>query len=168
MKISITVVIILTTFLCILPFLWFMLIGKNTARKKEKIFRDLIKEQDLTISQQEQWNNNFVGIDEGKKVLTFIKLNSLQNQILKINLKDVTSCQISKVTRDFKRDKKVESELQTLHLELTYNSSKPKEFFCFYDIEEQLSEDFEMKRAEKWQQIINQNIVKSKTNSIAA
>ncbi len=168
MKISITVVIILTTFLCVLPFLWFMLIGKNATRKKEKIFRDLIKKENLSLSQEEQWNNNFLGIDETKKVLTFITLNSLQTNILNIDLKDVKSCQINKVTRDFKRDKKVESELQTLHLELTYNSSKPKEVLTLYNIEDQLSEDFEIKRAEKWQQIINQNLVKSKTNTLAA
>ncbi len=168
MKISLIVIIILTTLLCVLPIIGFMLVGKNATRKKEKAFRDLLKKDNLTLSQEEQWNNNFIGIDEGKKVLAFIKLNALQNHISKIDLKDLKSCQINKVTRDFKRDKKVESELQTIQLELTFNTSKPKEFFDFYDIQEQLSEDFELKRAEKWEHIINQNIPKSKTNSLAA
>lgn len=167
MKISITVIIILTTLLCVLPFVWFMLIGKTNAKKKEKIFKMLTKERGLSISQHEQWNNNFIGIDVTINALIYIKLTDLGPQSLKMDLNTIKSCQINKVTRDYKRDKKVESELQSLQLELTLPSNS-KEILYFYDINEQFSEDFEMKRAEKWQFTINQMIMKKSSNNLAA
>ncbi len=168
MKISLTVMIILTTSLCVLPFLWFMLIGKNTARKRKNIFKNLVKQHQFQISQKEQWNSNFIAIDDTQKMLLFIKLKPTGNEVFKINLNEVRACHVNKVTRDFKRNKKVESELQTIHLEFTFTNHKPMQILNFYDIIEEFSEEFEMKRAEKWQQVITQNILISKTNSLAA
>lgn len=168
MKLSESVMTILMIVLGILPFIWFTYLGKKVSGKSKNIINDLLKKEDFNFNQKELWNHNFIGIDEVKNKLLFIKLSSGENSIERINLNEVKSCQINKTTRDYKREKKMESELQTLSLELTFIVGKPKMILNFYDINDSLSEDFEMKRAEKWQQIILQNIAKSKTASIAA
>ena len=168
MKISMSVMIVFTTIFCVLPFAWFMLIGKNNARKKEKLFKDAVKNDDLHFTTKEQWNNNFIGIDESKNILVFIKLINQETSILKIDLKRLKSCQINKKTRDFKREHRMETELQALDLELSFLLKNEITTLNFYDINDQLSEDFEMKRAEKWQTIIQQSKPGVKENQRAA
>lgn len=168
MKLSESFITILMIILGITPFIWFTYLGRKALGKSKNIIKDLLKKEDFNFNQKEFWNHNFIGIDEAKNKLLFIKLSSGENQIERINLNEVKSCQISKTTKDYKREKKMETELQTLNLELTFTSVKPKLILNFYDIDEKLSEDLELKRAEKWQQLILQNVTKSSNQIIAA
>jgi hypothetical protein len=145
-----------------------MLIGKTKTSKKGNLFKQLVKQESLTLTSTEQWNNNFIGVDETNKIVIFIKLLESENQINKVNLNDLVSSRINKVTRDFKKDKKMESELQSIDLELGFRSKKPNLNLRFYDIEDNFSEDFEMKRAEKWQQLILKNSIQTNQKSTAA
>lgn len=168
MKISLTLVTIVITLLAVLPFFWFMLIGKNTERKHKKRLEEIIKGENLILNQKEQWNNNFIGIDETKKVLLFVKLDTLDHITQKIDLHDIKSCHINKITRDFKIDKKMESELLTLNLDLTFVTGKPDITLNFYEIKDYFSEEFEMKRAEDWETLIKKHIHKQTMNVSAA
>lgn len=68
MKISMSVMIILTTlFLCGTIFMVHAY-RKNATRKKEKLFKDAIKGENLSFNNKEQWNNNFIGLDESQNV----------------------------------------------------------------------------------------------------
>ncbi len=162
------VMIILTTLFCVLPFAWFMFIGKNNTRKKEKLFKDAIKDENLSFNTKEQWNNNFIGIDESKNILMFIKLINQETSILKIDLNEIKTCQINRKTRDFKREKKMETELQSLDLELVFLMKSDSITLNFYDINDDFSEDLEMKRAEKWQALIQQSKPEISSNKRAA
>lgn len=155
MKLSETVLTVIITILGILPFIWFTYLGKKAGSKSKKEIKGLLQNEQMKFSASEYWNHHFIGIDEAKMQLVFVKLAATGNQVEKVDLNDVKSCHIDKITRDFKREKKVEQELQTLNLELTLVSSKAKVIFNFYDINEHLSEEFEMKRAEKWQEAIH-------------
>ena len=168
MKLSENFITILISLLGILPFILFTYLGRKASIKSKRIIKDLLKKEDFNCNQKELWNNNFIGIDEAKNTLLFIKLTTPQNQIERINLNEVKSCLINKTTRDYKRDKKIEYELQTLNLELTFISDKTKLTLNFYEITDMFSEDFEMKRAENWQKLILQHAVKSKASDIAA
>jgi len=134
-----------------------MLIGKNNARKKEKLFKDAVKNENLSFNTKEQWNNNFIGIDESKNILIFIKLINQETSVLKIDLKRLKSCQINRKTRDFKKENKMETELQSLGLELSFLMKSEINTLNLYDINDRFSEDLEMKRAEKWQTLIQQS-----------
>lgn len=168
MKISTTLVTLVITLLGVLPFFWFMYIGKNATLKHKKMLAGIIESENLTLNQKEQWNNNLIGIDETKKVLLFLKLATSENQITKIDLHDIKSCRINKITRDFKKDKKIESELQMLNLDLTFASRKPDVTLNFYDIKDNFSEEFEMKRVEKWETLIKKHTNKTAMNVSAA
>lgn len=167
MKLSENLITVLIILLCVLPFAWFMLIGKNRASKSKKVIRDLIKNDHLKMDNEEFWNQNFIGIDTAQNKLVFITLENEGNLIINIDLNDLKSCQINKISNDVKRDNKVESELQKLMLEVTFISKKPNVSLVFYDIEDNSSEDFEMRRAEKWQQLIASHI-KKRNQHIAA
>lgn len=166
MKISISVMIIFTTLFCVLPYLWFILIGKNNSKKNEKLFKDVIKGENVSFNTKEQWNNNFIGIDESKNILMFIKLINQEASSLKIDLNQLKSCQINRKTRDYKKEKKMETELQSLDLELTLKSDTI--MLHFYNTNDQFSEDMEMKRAEKWQTLIEQSKLKPISHKKAA
>lgn len=157
MKLSENVMTGLMIVLGILPFIWFTYLGKKASGKSKNKIKELLKKEDLNFGEKEFWNHNFIGIDEVKHQLLFVKLTPTENHITRLDLHDVKSCLIQKTTRDFKIDKRSESELQMLNLDFTFVSNKPKESLNFYDITEGLSEDFEMKRAEKWQQEIQKN-----------
>lgn len=160
MKLSEHLITLLIILLCVLPFAWFMLIGKNRASKNKKAIRDLIKNDHLKMDNEEFWNQNFIGIDTVQNKLVFVTLKNEGSLIININLNDVKSCQINKISNDIKRDNKMESELQKMTLEVTFISKKPNESLVFYDLDDNLSEDFEMRRAEKWQQLIASQIKK--------
>ena len=168
MKISLTLVTLVITLLGVLPFFWFMYIGKNADRKHKKVLEELIKGENLILNQKEQWNNNLIGIDETKKSLLFVKFAGSEKLITKIDLHDLKSCHINKITRDFKKDKKMESELQTLNLDLAFVSRKPDVTLNFYEIKDNFSEEFEMNRAEKWETLIKKYTNKQALNVSAA
>ena len=167
MKTSELVITILITILSIFPFVWFTYLGRKRMSKAKKAIDELTKAQNLNFHLKEQWNNSFIGIDEQKKVLFYTKVKSEENESFRIDLNDVKSCKILKDTRDYRREKKIESELQKLDLELELYG-KPNLNINLYNIEDKLSEDFEMKRAELWQRNIFKNISKNATNSSAA
>ena len=148
-------ILIFTTLFVVLPYLWFILIGKINSNKNDKLFKDVIKREKMSFNTKEQWNNNFIGIDESKNILMFIKLINQETSFSKIDLNKLKSCQINRKTMDLKKEKKTESKLQSLDLELIMKSDTIT--LHFYDTNDQFSEDMEMKRAEKWQTLIEQS-----------
>ncbi len=153
-----SVIIILTTLFCVLPYLWFVFIARTNTKKIKKQIKDAIKSENVSFSKKEQWNNNFIGIDESKNLLMFLKMNSQETPFLRIDLNELKSCQINRKSRDFKKEKKMETELQSLDLELTFFTEKEAIILNFYNMKDEFSEDFEMKRIEKWQVLIQQKI----------
>jgi len=168
MKISMSVMIILTTLFCVIPFAWFIPIGKINTRKKEKQFKDAIRDDHLSFNTKEQWNNNFIAIDESKKILMFIKLMNKETFILKIDLNQIKSCQINRQTRDFKKEKKIATELQSLDVEVTFLTKEEFVTLNFYNIKDEFSEAFELKRTEKWQALIQQSKLNIRLTKCAA
>ncbi|TVZ59897.1 hypothetical protein NA63_2439 [Flavobacteriaceae bacterium MAR_2010_105] len=154
MKIPMIVMIIIITLLCVLPYLWFIQIGKNNTKKKQKLFTDATKAENVSVNTKEQWNNNFIGIDTSKNILVFIKIVDQETIFYKIDIRQIKSCEINIKTRDYKTEKKVETKLQSLSLELAIASQIEPVILNFYDINEEFQEDFEMKRAEKWKTLI--------------
>ena len=157
MKISISMIFIITTLFCLLPYLWFILIGKTNTKKQEKLFENAIKGENASLNTKEQWNNNFIGIDESKNILIFLKYINQEASFLKIDLNQIKSCQINSKTKDYHKEKKIETQLQTLDLELVISLKNETIILNFYDVNDSFSEDLEMKRAEKWQTLINKN-----------
>ena len=168
MKISMSVIIILTILFCVLPCIWFVFVGKNNEKNIKKQLKDAIKREKMSFSVKEEWNNKFIGIDEIHNSLLSLKMNSLEPDFSRIDLMEVKNCKIIAKTREFIHDKKKVTALRLLEMELTFLTDKEPVILNFYDSDIDIHEDFELKRAEKWLALVKQNIDKVKLNKIAA
>lgn len=160
MKISMMVIIIVTTLFCLLPYVWFIMSGQTSIKKKEKQFIKIIKDLNLSFEIKEQWNNNFIGFCQQKNVLIFIKLNNQEHKLFNIELKQIKSCQILATAQTLVKDNKSVSKLRGLDLELIMQANQAPLILNFYDSNEEFTEDLELKRAQKWESLINQNTLK--------
>ena len=156
MKISITVVMILTTLFCLLPYVWFIMVGQINTKKKETQFTNIVKALQLSFTEKEQWNHNLMGYDKGQNTLTFIKLMNEEYKAVTIQLKQLKSCQIQIKTQALINDKKRASKLLTLDLELLMKTNEAPIILNFYNYQEEFTEDLELKRAQKWETLIEQ------------
>ena len=168
MKISMSVITVITLLFCLIPYIWFILAEINTNKKAEKQFKEALNRKNVFLSIQEQWKNNIIGFDASKNFLVFLTINSYETSFLTIELSALKSCQIIQQTRNFMKDKKNEIELQSLHLELTFLTEREPVFLNFYDCNVEYHEYYELRRAEKWQTLIEQSMLQSSLDKIAA
>ena len=167
MKFSIPFVVALVTVSIFLPYLWFIFIEKKEAIKRKNYFKDILKNQNLKLTQEETWNNNFIGLDELQKKIIFMKLETGSIPVI-IDLNDIKVCHIIKTEKEYKKDKKPLKTLEKVDLELIYFSKNPYLILNFFDTNEEFSENLEMARAEKWHLLITNNILKKDNYKRAA
>ena len=156
MKISLIIISALLVLSAFLPFILFIYNGtKNTVSIKKQA-NDLIKNNGISYSQKEVWRKNFIGISSDNKALTSIKFSAKDPCILRdINLNEVKQCNIIKNYNNANKS----LFLKSLDLELVYKSSaKLNIVIKFFNIDDDLSEDFEMQRIEKWHGLIKNAI----------
>ena len=166
MKTSVVILSIILTLSVFLPFLLFILNGtKNTASTKKHI-NALLKDNGFIYPLKEIWRKNFIGISNDNKILTYINLNKEKTVINNINLHDLKQCNIIK---NYNKDKDQVVRLKNLGLELVYNSPINKNLTIpFFYIDDDLSEDFEMQRIEKWNSLILNAIKSQSVSKIAS
>ena len=152
MKISVVIISTILTLSVFLPFLLFIYNGtKNTSSTKKHI-AFLIKDNGIIYSLKEIWRKNFIGISNDNKILTYINSNGEQASINTINIEDLKQCNIIK---QHKKDKDNVVRLKSLELELIYKLPISKNLTIpFFNIDEDLIEDFEIQRIEKWHNLI--------------
>ena len=167
MKIPMSIMFPLVIMSVVLPYLWFIFISRKSSRANKKQVESIIKKEHLTLNVKEQWNDSFIGIDEKKNILLFYK--SLENKHIEhtIDLNDVTACKVNKAVINSKKGNKTITTLQTLDLELDHKSKKLRTILHFYNVNDFFGEDFEIKRAEKWLQLILQHCNKPPLNEAA-
>lgn len=163
-----SVIHILTILFCVVPLIWIVLIGKNNNNKINKRFKNAIKRENLSFSLKEQWSNNFIGLETSKNTLVFVKLDSEESAILKINLAEVKSCEIKIKSREYIKDKQKETVLELLDLELTFYNEGASIVLNLYDSNGDFSENYEVDRAERWQNLIEQIILNKSFHKRAA
>ncbi|GGD30673.1 hypothetical protein [Flavobacterium orientale] len=70
---------------------------------------------------KEQGNTNFIRLNQSQNSLLFTKRISLEAAFLKIDLDQLKSGEINRMTGVFKKEKKMETELRSLELEVFKN-----------------------------------------------
>lgn len=157
MKISMTVVIIATTVLCLVPYLLFILTGNTSSKKRDTLFKEFLAAEKLSLTLKEQWNDSLIGIDQVQKILIFIKVIDYKTTTLRIDLNQLVHCTINKNYKNIKINKDLEAVLQRVDLALTCKPSGEITVIPLYNNEDLFSENLEIKRAEKWQELILAN-----------
>ncbi|WP_157757652.1 hypothetical protein [Pseudalgibacter alginicilyticus] len=166
MKISLIIVSTLLILSVFVPILLFILNGtKNTSNIKKQI-NTLIKDNGITYDIKEIWRKNFIAIDNNHKIISSIQFNENEPFISIINLADVKQCHVIKDSNIIK-GKPV--SLKKLDLEFIFKSStKPNAIINFFNIDNDLTEDFELQRIEKWQALINKAITEPQIARMAS
>lgn len=160
MKVSLIFISVLLILSVFFPLFLFIYNGfKNTSNIKKRM-NSLIKNNGISYAEKEIWHNNFIGISNDKTKITYVHFNADQPKISTIDLTEIKECHILK--SQFKeRDKII--RLQNLDLEFIYKTSnKPQEIINFFNLDEDLSEDYELQRIEKWHKLIFNAIPKQR------
>jgi len=132
---------------------------KNTSNIKHRI-ESLLKNNGIICTTKETWHHNFIGISNDNTKLTYVHFNTEQPKISTIDLTEIKECHILK--SQFKERNKI-IRLQNLDLEFIYKTSnKPHEIINFFNLDEDLSEDYELQRIEKWHKLIFNAIPKQR------
>ena len=153
MKISLIIISTLLVLSVFLPFLYFVLNEIKNGVNIKKLTHGLIKNNGIIYRQKEVWRKNFIGISSDNKHVTSINFSANKSgDVCDINLYDIKQCNIIK---HYNNGVNNSLALKSLALEFVYKASgKPNMFINFFDIDEDLSEDFELQRIEKWHKLI--------------
>lgn len=157
MKISLMIISTLLVLSVFLPFILFIYNGTKNTISIKKQANALIKNNGIVYGDKDVWRKNFIGISNDNKVVTSIKFSAKTLGIVSdINLNEVKQCNIIK---NYDNGANKSMSLKSLSLELVYkSSSKPNIVINFFNIDDDLSEDFEMQRIEKWHGLIKNAI----------
>jgi len=138
-----------------IPFFLFNMSGKSASKKVKEAAKALSTKNKLTISQSELWGNSYIGIDEKEQKIVFLKFS--ENEIYErvVAISSIKDCMILEQRKFFKVKNKKDSHLEKLDLKITLKSGQSFEL-NFYDEKLNYSEDFEVKRVQKWKSLINQ------------
>ncbi|MFI0429829.1 hypothetical protein [Mariniflexile sp. HMF6888] len=167
MKTSLVIISTLLVLSVFLPFILFIYNGTKNAVSIKKQANVLIKNNGLVYNLKEVWRKNFIGISNDNKIITYIKFNSDKSSVINnINSNDIKQCNIIK---SYNNGANKSLSLKSLGLEFIYKSStRPNLIITFFNIDDDLNEDFELQRIEKWHVLIKKAISEPQMAKIAS
>ena len=141
---------------CFCSLLIFSWIKPVSCKPIKNRIDSLIKNNGIIYTTKETWHHNFIGISNDNTKLTYVHFNTDEPKISTIDLTEIKECHILK--SQVKEKEKI-IRLKNLDLEFIYKASnKPNVIINFFNLDDDLSEDYELKRVEKWQQIIKTSL----------
>ncbi|WP_111307833.1 hypothetical protein [Confluentibacter sediminis] len=166
MKISLVIISTLLVLCVFVPFIIFIYNGTKNTLSIKKQAHLLIKNNGIIYSVKDVWRKNFIGISSDNKTLTYIHFKLNKPFIIDISLADLKQCHIIK---NYNNGTNKTTSLKSLDLEFIYKSaSKPNTIINFFNVDDDLNEDFEWQRIEKWQQLIKASIPQQIISKIAS
>ncbi|NJX14147.1 hypothetical protein [Tamlana crocina] len=157
MKTSLIIISALLVLCVFVPFFLFIYNSSKHTSKIKQLVKSFSKSENHNYTAQEFWRKNFIGITENN-VLTVAQIKDDVPQIFETNLNEIASC---KVIKEYAASKDHKSHLKSLGLELKYKQASLQPLFIqFFDVDLDVTEDFEMQRIEKWHELINQAVAK--------
>lgn len=157
MKIDILIVHFAVVAAVAIPYILFVLAAARQRKHLRLRFDKEAKDLDLKCDQVDRWNSNIIGIDKTRQKILFVQRRREEISVQVIDLKTVKSSLLLHQTGTVKINKKNEEILQKVEVELSmYNGDK--QIVSFFDYDVTYYQDYEMKNAGKWSQIINESI----------
>ena len=123
----------------------------------------LLKTSGVVYGTTDVWRKNFIGLSKEKNTLTYINFKDEKPQINHVALQDIKQCNILKSYNN-----NANAALKNLDLELVSISSKSNVVINFFNLDEDLIQDFELPRIEKWQQLIKDALTDQTANKLAS
>ncbi|GGD58008.1 hypothetical protein [Muriicola marianensis] len=148
---------ILTT-LVFLPFFYIAYLGKQQSKKKYKIFQKEARRLGFYLDEHEHWGNTLIGLDRTRSKLIYMRI--LPGELFKVEipLESIEKCNVLIERNRRKTNGNVSFDLVRVDLELIHTKPAEKSTLLnLYDRDGQVSQDFEVERAEKWKKLIEKN-----------
>lgn len=166
MKTSLVIISTLLILSVLVPFAIFIFNSSKTSVRIKKQSQSLLKSNGIVYDTTEIWRNNFIGMSNDKKTLTYINFSKDIPALINISLEDIKQCNI---VRGFNTGSNNSQSLKNLELEFVSKSgTKSNTSINFFNIDEDLREDFEMPRIEKWQQLVKSALTEQSVNKMAS
>lgn len=158
MKLDILIVDFAIVAAVFVPYLLFIIIGRKETNKLKNKFQEEAKKNELKILEKDSWNNNIIGLDkEASKILLVQKRRDGWVTEL-INLREIQGSKILKEVLPVKIEKRTEEVLQRIDLELRLYNGLTR-VVNLYNCEETYEQDYELKHSEKWNSLINSQLI---------
>lgn len=151
--------------LFVVPVIYIQSVQKNKSRKFLADFTNLAAQQQLIMSQHDLWKHCYaIGIDSRANKLFYIKKAAdTEDQVL-VNLSELAACSVVNINRNI-HDNRVIDRLELL---LSFRNNRlPKQTLEFYNGENSMALNDELRLLEKWNTIINSSIEANKKTSPA-
>ena len=158
MNIELMLVSAILVVLIFIPFVLLPLLRNSDRKKLEKKFREEEKNYNITTQLKENWNQNYIGLDLTEKKLLFIQKSEEEFVVELIDLKLVNSCTSNIEELTIQKEGKTESLLRRVNLEFSFRNSGLKKSINLFDYDLHFTQDLEVKHAEKWAELINQQL----------
>lgn len=158
MNIEIIAVNIIVTALVFVPYMLFIYIGQQDFRKINNEFRKMASKHALKIDIKDRWNLNAIGIDSDQQKLLFVQRRDNEFFISLINLSGIQKCEVCHHSELLLVRGAKEQVLQTVELEFIQNNKEDKLILSLFNTEINMGQDYELKHAQKWNTIINNNL----------
>ncbi len=136
-----------------IPFFLFSSAGRNGRKKIKAQIKLVVTQNNLNISESENWGNMYIGLDTEQGKFLFLKLQASENLEQLIDLNTISGCQITEKRKVIKTHGKKEMLLEKLDLKILHKNGDNL-ILNFYDMDEDRKEDFELQRIEKWKALV--------------
>ncbi len=145
--------------LLVAPIIFFQRKRKAKKRRLLQDFTAKANEQELAIGPHEFWAPYYaIGLDPVKKKLLYTRhVEGVEQQVL-VDLLEVSSARVINLSKD-SNDGRI---IDRIDLAFAYrNTKRPEKMVEFYNKEESLNLNDELRLAEKWMKLVNENIATS-------
>ena len=145
--------------LCFSPFFYMAMRGK---KREKKFFQSLLnkaKQLNFNVTDYEISGNIIIGLDDTNKELFFLKKINNEERLQHLNLKEIKSLRLNNANRIEGSGKNQQKVLDKLQLVFTYTKSgSPEVIFEFFNSDESLILNGELKLIEKWAKILKEEL----------
>lgn len=149
-------------FLAVIVLIIFAVIKYNAIRKKQKfkkIFHNLGKENEINISEFDNWKHYALGIDRHLKKILYLNNSKGAEKAIIINLSLIKSVEMQENSRHVKSANGDLRVLDSLGLKVNMKSKDAVPVILeFYNSDNSALRHHEMDTAEKWKQIIEKEM----------
>lgn len=137
----------------------FIIPSVNTKRKEKKMLHTLTKmaeQQHCIITKTEIIGDSVLALDEKNAVIFFLRQLKDQQTTEYIQLNDILVCNVLNQAKSFKNKGADYKQIERLGLQFVcIDKSKQNIIWEFYNIEDSMHMNIELKRLEEWKSIVN-------------
>lgn len=138
-----------------IPYMILVMLGNRDYKKIDQNFHEEVRKNNLKIDFRDRWNLNAIGLDSHQEKLLLVQRRDHDFFIDLLDLKNFKTSSLLIQRKMIKINGQEELLLQKIDLELLHLNGEEKVLLSFFDHDFHYDQDYEIKHAEKWRDLIN-------------